>query len=169
MSQIRLRAATRRNANANVGRPRSTKPSNSRSPQATRCPLIRIQTVTLRSYRADQKISWRQRKVSDGQRHDVSRADRRDLVHRTARTPTDRVNPCWPGWRVTHVRCTGVPAANTLVPPIRRPHDAAPRSCRDRGWRCVIVPVTHRGRPVSEDVVACARGLRCLRRRSRRR
>ena len=40
-----LRAATRRNANDNVGRPRSTKPSSSRFPRAIRRPLIRIPTA----------------------------------------------------------------------------------------------------------------------------
>ena len=48
----------------------------------------------------------KKRKVGDGQRHDVSRADRGDLVHRLERTPTDRMNQCWPGWRVIHMRCT---------------------------------------------------------------
>ena len=38
-------------------------------------------------------------KVGDGQRHDVSRATRADLIHRLDRTPTDRVNQSWPGWR----------------------------------------------------------------------
>ena len=46
----------------------------------------------------------KKKRVGGSQRLDVSRADRGDLVHRLERTPTDRVNQCWPGWRVIHVR-----------------------------------------------------------------
>jgi hypothetical protein len=43
----------------------------------------------------------KKRRSTIAKRHDVSRADRGDLVHRLERTSTDRVNQCW-AWLPRH-------------------------------------------------------------------